>query len=253
MQKTKIEWVKNFDGTQGYSWNPIRGLCPVACFYCYARRQYKRFGLDPAPRLDESEIYKPMNRWINTRPGKFKTARIFVCSTFDIFHPVADRWRDKIFYGITMDPDDTFIVLTKLPERIDRPMPPNVWLGVTVETGSEWDRAKELRNHKAAVKFVSFEPILGKPQLGDFRFTADEFDWFILGRLTGHGNVNNPELGTLKNIVEIARKYNRPVFMKNNLKDIWKGPLIQEFPKPRKKKTTTRDYRYYFRKHQAQK
>jgi len=35
--------------------------------------------------------------------------------------------------------------------------------------------------------------------------------------------------------VEIARKYNRPVFMKNNLKDIWKGPLIQEFPKPWKR------------------
>ncbi|KKK91159.1 hypothetical protein LCGC14_2715740, partial [marine sediment metagenome] len=37
MNKTKIEWVKNPDGTQGYTWNPITG-CLNGCDYCYARR-----------------------------------------------------------------------------------------------------------------------------------------------------------------------------------------------------------------------
>jgi len=37
MNKTKIEWVKNPDGTQGYTWNPITG-CLNGCSYCYARK-----------------------------------------------------------------------------------------------------------------------------------------------------------------------------------------------------------------------
>jgi len=37
MNKTKIEWVKNPDGTPGYTWNPITG-CLNGCDYCYARK-----------------------------------------------------------------------------------------------------------------------------------------------------------------------------------------------------------------------
>ena len=35
MNKTKIEWVKNNDGTQGYTINPVKGLCPMACPVCF--------------------------------------------------------------------------------------------------------------------------------------------------------------------------------------------------------------------------
>lgn len=74
MQKTKIEWVKNPDGIQGYSWNPIQGLCPVGCWYCYAKRIYQRFKLNPTL----SHI------WI--KPPK-KPSGVFVCSTIELFHP----------------------------------------------------------------------------------------------------------------------------------------------------------------------
>ena len=46
MQKTKIEWTD-------YTWNPIKGLCPVDCklpdgrSYCYAKRIYQRFKWNP--------------------------------------------------------------------------------------------------------------------------------------------------------------------------------------------------------------
>ena len=50
MNKTKIPWCD-------YTANPVKGLCPMACSYCYARRLYKRFGWDETVRIDEDEIY----------------------------------------------------------------------------------------------------------------------------------------------------------------------------------------------------
>ena len=50
MSKSRIEWLRDpITGKQGFSINPVKGLCPVACKdndgkeYCYARRMYKRF------------------------------------------------------------------------------------------------------------------------------------------------------------------------------------------------------------------
>lgn len=36
MSKTKIPWCD-------FTINPVKGLCPMACPSCYARRRYKRF------------------------------------------------------------------------------------------------------------------------------------------------------------------------------------------------------------------
>ena len=39
-----------------------------------------------------------------------------------------------------------------------------------------------------------------------------------------------PKKEWIENIVNYCKEKNVPVFMKNNLKDIWQEPLIQEFP-----------------------
>lgn len=41
---TKIEWVKNADGTQGETWNIVTGCSPTSpgCLNCYAARMAKR-------------------------------------------------------------------------------------------------------------------------------------------------------------------------------------------------------------------
>jgi len=72
LQRTKIEWTD-------FVWNPVKGICPVGCFYCYARKMYKRFGWDETIRLDSDELVRPM---VLSKPSK-----IFVCSTFEIFSP----------------------------------------------------------------------------------------------------------------------------------------------------------------------
>lgn len=118
MNKTKIEWCD-------FSWNPIKGLCPEDCktpdgkSYCYGRRIYQRFKMDPFPWIDIAEL----NEMVHTRRTN---KRVFVCSTFELFHPSLDKhWRDMIFDVINRRQDLTFVVLTKMPENIDQPMPDN--------------------------------------------------------------------------------------------------------------------------------
>jgi protein gp37 len=224
MQKTKIDWAD-------YVFNPIKGICPIDCktpdgkSYCYARRIYERFKLDPTPRLDAIEMCNMQNTGAIDK-------RIFVCSTFDLFHPIVDNWRAAILETIKYCKKNIFIILTKLPERIDRPVPDNVWLGVSVESAKEWHRARTLACFTGAKKkFISFEPMLGPVDEEEFPYVAGEFDWFVVGRLTGHGKKGDPAREWIKQILDIAKFFNRPVFMKSNLQEIWDAPLIQEWPK----------------------
>jgi protein gp37 len=213
MNKTKIEWCD-------FTWNPIKGLCPVGCWYCYARRIYERFKLDPKPWLDVAEL----NMTVKTRrTGKW----VFVCSTFELFHPIADKWRDMIFDVIQHRPDLTFIVLTKMPENIDCPMPDNVWLGTTVTSTDDLGRSSEILKHKASLHFVSVEPMLGYIPYE----TILGMDWIIIGRLTGHGKNRDPKPHHLFLLVDQCKRAKVPIFIKNNLREIWGAPLIQEFPK----------------------
>ncbi len=236
MHKTKIEWTD-------YTWNPIKGICPVGCWYCYARKMYKRFGWNPEVRLDGElfgscqdafapniKIYEMLDR---IKPG----SKIFICSTCELFHPkIHKEWRDAIFQAIKENPQYTFQILTKFPQNIDRPMPDNVWLGVTVTKEDELDRLMYLSSvqaknrNKAKIRFVSFEPLLEHIQWGGYRVEFSSLDWIIVGQLTGHGKLYEPFPFWISQIKIYAGHYGIPLFMKNNLKKIWGDPLIQEFP-----------------------
>jgi len=186
MQKTNIEWVKNPDGTQGYSWNPIRGKCPAECklpdgrIYCYGHGLYngrlKR--IDPGkPTFDSTAFCKGADALERSKPRG-----VFICSTFDLFHPVTDlnvipdddfkyTQRDYIFEVIKQYPRHRFYILTKFPQNIDRELPDNVWLGVSVTENKDWWRMKKLMSASASVRFISFEPLL---------------EWIDLSQLTYH-------------------------------------------------------------------
>ena len=213
MNKTRIEWTD-------YTWNPIKGICPVGCWYCYARSIYRRFKLDQVlscdPRTAISWPHKP--------------SRIFVCSTMEMFHPAVKKvWRDWIFRAIQGQPEHTFIVLTKMPELIDRPMPDNVWLGVSVSRRDDLWRIDKLHEAKSRVRFVSYEPLLDDDGAAPNGLLSG-LDWVIVGRLTGHGHSLDPSRDSVENIVKAARLWGIPVFLKNNLREIWGKPLVQEFP-----------------------
>lgn len=218
-------------GWTDYTWNPIRGLCPVGCWYCYARKIYKRFKLDPTIRYvfnePESRDYIERLQRFNPKPE----SKIFICSTFELFHPVVEKkWRDEIFQIIEMNSKYTFQILTKMPENIDRPMPDNVWLGVSVTKDSDFQRLRILKNNTSSrIKFVSFEPLLERLSAPTI-LMCRHFNWAIFGRLTRCGNKYNPKRKWLQTEVDYLQSIKIPIFLKENLRGIWGDDLIQEWP-----------------------
>ncbi len=222
MQKTNIEWTQQV-------WNPLKGLCPVDCklpdgrSYCYARGIYNRFDW----MLEDTGYKGYLAEWELEQPIKRKKpTKIFVCSTFELFHPCTKFARDAIFKTIESCPQHTFQILTKYPQNIDRPMPDNVYLGVSITEEKDMWRYIEIRKIPARILFISYEPLIGK-----IESNPPSADWIIIGRLTGHGNKYNPKKEWIQHIINRAKgwKEPQPIFLKNNLKPIMEN-LIQEFP-----------------------
>lgn len=103
--------------------------------------------------------------------------RIFTTSMGDLFHKdVPFWWLDVVFEEMTARPWIDFQVLTKRAARMllydrDRrarglPWPVNVWAGVTAGTQKGFDdRAQHLLRVRAAVRFLSCEPLLEQVDL----------------------------------------------------------------------------------------
>jgi protein gp37 len=63
----------------------------------------------------------------------------------------------------------------------DLPTLPNVWLGISVESAAYARRIDQLREVPAAIRFVSFEPLVGA--VGKLRLSG--IDWPIVGGESG--------------------------------------------------------------------
>lgn len=157
---TSIEWVKNNDGSDGKTWNPIRASRMVddgkggkmalrgwhcehvheGCSGCYAGDQNEagfrggtKLPYKPGHRndveifLDEKVLLAPL-RWR-------KPTKIFPCSMTDLFGDwVPDEWLDKIYAVMALCPQHTWIVLTKRPRRM------RDYLATALDDGGAFDR-----------------------------------------------------------------------------------------------------------------
>jgi protein gp37 len=79
-----------------------------------------------------------------------------------------------------------FQVLTKRSERLaalesQLVWAPNIWMGVSVENQDYESRINDLKKTKAAVKYISFEPLLGPISNVNF----ESIDWVIVGGESG--------------------------------------------------------------------
>jgi len=211
MGKSKIEWLKHPDGSQGYSINPVKGLCPVACDYCYARAMYKRFKWDETIRFDWSVV--------NDLAKIKKPSRIFWGSTIELF----GKWIDPSWMRLILDyikdycPQHTHIFLTKQPQNLIKysPFLNNCWVGVSATNQDMYDSAVyHLNRIDTKVKFISLEPLLSKIHLPNYK----DVDWIIIGSQAPFSIKTFPKWEWIKEIIEACDKTNTPVFLKNNLR-----------------------------------
>jgi protein gp37 len=185
---SRIEWT---DAT----WNPVSGCEKVTrgCDNCYAERIAERFrGVKGHPfergfdlTLRPHKLLEPLS-WRSPR-------RIFVNSMSDLFHKeVPKEFIDRVFDTMEQADWHIFQVLTKrsslmrryINERyVGRSAPPNVWLGVSVEDRKALIRLTHLRQARASVRFISFEPLLEDLDAIDLT----NINWAIAGGESGPG------------------------------------------------------------------
>lgn len=212
MNKTKIDWAQ-------FSWNPVYG-CRGTCPYCYARKMAHRFGESFIPHWKEKNFNRRMPK---------KPSRIFVNSMSDIAYWTSPWWWD-VLSKIKRHPQHSFLFLTKKPDvyKLLRGFAPrNCWLGTTITT-NDFPTIPLSADH---INFVSIEPILERVDLDARHNPEKQLDWIIVGAETGNrkGKVI-PELSWIDNIFDYAADYSIPVWLKENLRGIWPGELIQELP-----------------------
>jgi len=239
MQRTDIEWVVNPDGSPGYTCNPVKGFCPVACPYCYARRMYLRFKWDKTIRFHASEIEE-----ISTLK---KSSTIFMGSTIELFGEwVNFRWLGIIFQWVRLYPQHTFIFLSKCYQNLVkyRAFPKNCYIGLTATDAISFRAAINCLNHiNAKVKFLSIEPFIEPfPILPS---DIENVNWLIIGGMTiPKAEIANdymchlieknelltfpyrsslwrvlPTADMIRSVISIADGMNVPVFIKDNILD----------------------------------
>jgi protein gp37 len=190
-----IEWT---DAT----WNPVAG-CTVAtagCTNCYAMRMAARLEAMGSTKYqgltrksggryvwtgkvvqDEAALSAPL-RWRKPRT-------VFVNSMSDLFHAAVElEFIAKVWAVMKETPQHTYQVLSKRPERMrtvlslrEFPVLPNVWIGTSVEDSAVLSRVDELRHTPGAIRFISFEPLIGSVSGANL----EGIHWAIVGGESG--------------------------------------------------------------------
>jgi protein gp37 len=105
----------------------------------------------------------------------------------DLFHArVPVDYLRRVFKVMWDNPQHTFQILTKRSVRLRRlapelDWPPNLWMGVSVESAAQTCRIDDLRQADAAVRFLSCEPLIGPLTILDL----SGIDWVIVGGESG--------------------------------------------------------------------
>lgn len=225
MEDSKIQWTH-------HTFNPWRGCTKVSagCANCYAEtlsgRNPKTLGVwgPQGTRVVASDsAWREPRKWNRVAKEAGERHRVFCASLADVFEgretmPEAswvavEAARVRLFHLISETPRLDWLLLTKRPENVSRfrggdgvprswpeNMPPNVWLGVSVEDqAAANERIPHLLKIQATVRFLSCEPLLApvdlwsamRPILGTGAGGAVQMDirhgidWVIVGGESG--------------------------------------------------------------------
>ena len=195
MAESSIEWT---DAT----WNPVAGctILTAGCTNCYAMRMAARLeamGMEKYTGLTRKSGGRA--KWTGrlfldwkslSVPASWSKPRlVFVNSMSDLFHPdVPIEFIRAVWKVMEKTPRHTYQILTKRPERMAEILSgsafrklPSVWLGTSVEDGRVLSRLDDLRRVPAAIRFVSFEPLIGSVRAADLT----GIHWAIVGGESG--------------------------------------------------------------------
>jgi len=195
MAETQIEWT---DAT----WNPVVGCSAMSagCTNCYAvemARRLEAMGVDKYRGLTRKSgkrtVWKGIVREDRAALGiplQWKRPKkIFVNSMSDLFHDfVSESFIADVWSVMERTPHHHYQILTKRPDRMleivthsIRKILPNVWLGTSIENAAAASRIDALRSIPAAIRFISFEPLIGS--VGSIDLSG--IHWAIVGGESG--------------------------------------------------------------------
>jgi protein gp37 len=190
MAQSRIEWTE-------MTWNPTTGCDRISpgCDNCYALTLSKRlkamgqakYQNDGDPRTSGPGFGLTVHPDVLAVPYSWATPKtVFVNSMSDLFHEdVPEEFIHQVFEVMADTPQHRYQVLTKRSKRLERmagrlDWPPNVWMGVSVESQKYAFRVKHLAGVPAAVRFLSVEPLLGPVELD-----LADMHWVIVGGESG--------------------------------------------------------------------
>ena len=224
---TNIEWTSD-------TLNITTGCEPISsgCQNCYARVMHKRLRAMGQPKYQHPFETLHLHPEVLGNVYSWKKPRlVFVNSMSDLFHAaVPEDFIKEAFRVFQDNPCHNFQVLTKRSERMlefskKHKIPSNVWLGVTVEEEEHTTRISSLIKTFATVRFVSFEPLLGRIPKGLLKqiicgpgaFTDQPYNkkiqWLIVGGETGHG-ARQMDLSWAREIRDFCQENGVPFFFK---------------------------------------
>jgi protein gp37 len=175
------------------------------------------------------------------QPYRWKRGRkIFVNSMSDLFHEdVSNEFIRQVWKVMEETPQHSYQILTKRPERMamllnesQSHVLPNVWLGTSVESGEVLDRIDSLRLVPAAIRFISFEPLIGSVSGADLT----GIHWSIVGGESGPG-ARDMDSRWVAEIEDMCEQANVAFFFKQwggvNKKKAgreWNGRVVSAYP-----------------------
>ena len=162
---------------------------------------------------------------------------IFVNSMSDLFHEkISFDVIRKIWDVIVTNPQHTYQILTKRPERLLEfceyesnrlfdegyekingwafEIPSFIWAGTSAETQKDLDeRLPSLLKVNAKVKILSLEPLLGEIKIPIEMLK--QINWVIIGAESiGHAAGRECKLSWIKNLVDECETFGVPAFVK---------------------------------------
>jgi protein gp37 len=164
---------------------------------------------------------------------------VFVCDTGDLFHPtVSQQFQWEALDMMCVRDDIDWQILTKRAHIMRRSVegwldwrrydvvPVNIWLGITTETQARFDFSLHfLRDTRATVRWISYEPALGPLRL--YRQNYGTIDWVIAGGESG-GDARPDQLNWYMDLLQNCREMGIAFFMKQRSQTTW-GSDFRDF------------------------